>query len=187
MSDSFLNSWFTYIFVQKLLLGVSNPLPSAPLILQNAWFTNSNIYMTLAWVTREWNFFLLTYTSGCLVGALILIWVPSITPIILANPGNPQASKFHIISWIHLSKIPISISNMHVMFSFCLFYQTRKMSNIDLFEIWPPLISINLFSSNKQMNPFVRNSMLTLVIQPSFTALGQMQVKWQTFEKTNVW
>ena len=33
------------------------------------------------------------------------------------------------------------------------------------------------------MNPFVRMSMLTLVIQPSFRALGQMQVKWQTFEK----
>ena len=33
------------------------------------------------------------------------------------------------------------------------------------------------------MNPFVRKSMSTLVIQPSFRALGQMQVKWQTFEK----
>ena len=33
------------------------------------------------------------------------------------------------------------------------------------------------------MNPFMRKSMSTLVIQPSFRALGQMQVKWQTFEK----
>ena len=33
------------------------------------------------------------------------------------------------------------------------------------------------------MNPFVRKSMSTLVIQPSFRALDQMQVKWQTFEK----
>ena len=33
------------------------------------------------------------------------------------------------------------------------------------------------------MNPFGRKSMSTLVIQPSFRALGQMQVKWQTFEK----
>ena len=33
------------------------------------------------------------------------------------------------------------------------------------------------------MNPIVRKSMSTLVIQPSFRALGQMQVKWQTFEK----
>ena len=34
-----------------------------------------------------------------------------------------------------------------------------------------------------QMNPIVRKSMSTLVIQPSFRALGQIQVKWQTFEK----
>ena len=33
------------------------------------------------------------------------------------------------------------------------------------------------------MNPFVRESMSTLVVQPSFRALGKMQVKWQTFEK----
>ena len=33
------------------------------------------------------------------------------------------------------------------------------------------------------MNPFMRKSMSTLVIQPSFRALGQIQVKWQTFEK----
>ena len=33
------------------------------------------------------------------------------------------------------------------------------------------------------MNPIVRESMSALVIQPSFRALGQMQVKWQTFEK----
>ena len=33
------------------------------------------------------------------------------------------------------------------------------------------------------MNPIMRKSMSTLVIQPSFRALGQMQVKWQTFEK----
>ena len=33
------------------------------------------------------------------------------------------------------------------------------------------------------MNPFVRKSMSTLVIQTSFRALGQMQVKRQTFEK----
>ena len=32
------------------------------------------------------------------------------------------------------------------------------------------------------MNPIARRSMSTLVIQPSFRALGQMQVKWQTFE-----
>ena len=34
------------------------------------------------------------------------------------------------------------------------------------------------------MNPFVRKSMSILVIQPSFRALGEMQVKWQTFEKS---
>ena len=33
------------------------------------------------------------------------------------------------------------------------------------------------------MNPFVRKSMSTLVIQASSRALGQMLVKWQTFEK----
>ena len=33
------------------------------------------------------------------------------------------------------------------------------------------------------MNPFMRKSMWTLVMQPSVKALGQMQVKWQTFEK----
>ena len=32
------------------------------------------------------------------------------------------------------------------------------------------------------MNPIVRKSMSTLLIQPSFRALGQVQVKWQTFE-----
>ena len=31
--------------------------------------------------------------------------------------------------------------------------------------------------------PIVSKSMSALVIQPSFRALGQMQVKWQTFEK----
>ena len=30
------------------------------------------------------------------------------------------------------------------------------------------------------MSPFVRKSMSTLMIRPSFRALGQMQVKWQT-------
>ena len=60
---------------------------------------------------------------------------------------------------------------------------TTKKHTIDLFEIWPPLISIHLFSRSKQMNPIVRKSMSTLVIQPSFRALDQMQVKWQTFEK----
>ena len=34
------------------------------------------------------------------------------------------------------------------------------------------------------MNPFVRKSMSSLVIHPSLRALGQMQVKWQTFEKS---
>ena len=29
----------------------------------------------------------------------------------------------------------------------------------------------------------MRKSMSTLVMQPSFRALGQMQVKWQTFEE----
>ena len=34
------------------------------------------------------------------------------------------------------------------------------------------------------MKPIVRQSILsTLVIQPSFRALGEMQVKWETFEK----
>ena len=37
------------------------------------------------------------------------------------------------------------------------------------------------------MNPFLRKSMSTLVIQPSFRALGQMQVKWQTFEKPEMY
>ena len=32
------------------------------------------------------------------------------------------------------------------------------------------------------MNSIVRKSMSTLVIQPSFRALSQMQVKWQMFE-----
>ena len=36
------------------------------------------------------------------------------------------------------------------------------------------------------MNPIVRKSMSTLVIQPSFRALGQMQVKWQTFENQKI-
>ena len=33
------------------------------------------------------------------------------------------------------------------------------------------------------MNPTKKKSMSTLVIQPSFRALGQKQAKWQTFEK----
>ena len=56
--------------------------------------------IAFTWVTREWNFFLLTYASGCLVGALILMCVPSITPMIPGNPGCSFASKLPFISFI---------------------------------------------------------------------------------------
>ena len=37
------------------------------------------------------------------------------------------------------------------------------------------------------MNRIMRKSMSTLVIQPRFRALGQMHVKWQTFEKPEMY
>ena len=54
---------------------------------------------------------------------------------------------------------------------------------IDLMQIWQLLISINYISSTKEMNPIMRKSMSKLVMQPSFRAVGQTHMEWQTFEK----
>ena len=54
---------------------------------------------------------------------------------------------------------------------------------IDLMQIWWLLISINLISSTKEMNPITRKTMSKLVTQLSFRAVGQTHAEWQTFEK----
>ena len=54
---------------------------------------------------------------------------------------------------------------------------------IDLMQKWRLLISINSISSTEEMNPITRKSMLKLVMQPSFRAVGQTHAEWQTFEK----
>ena len=58
-----------------------------------------------------------------------------------------------------------------------------NMPFIDLFEKWPPLISINLFSPDKQVNHIMRKSMSNLVVRLGFWAVGQTHAKWQAFEK----
>ena len=57
------------------------------------------------------------------------------------------------------------------------------MKAMDQFEIWPPLIGIILLLLDKQMKPIVRKSIPKLVVQLRFRAVGEMQAKWQTFEK----
>lgn len=87
----------------------------------NYFVLKKNIAFT--WVTREWNFFLLTYASGCLVGALILMCVPSITPMIPGKPGCPFASKLPFISFI---SFPVAYNTGWVIK--CPFLYKKKMS-----------------------------------------------------------
>ena len=53
-----------------------------------------------------------------------------------------------------------------------------KTSIIDLFELWPLIISIDLFSSDEEMNAIVRKSMPNLVIWLCFRAAGETHAKW---------
>ena len=75
---------------------------------------------------------------------------------------------------------PTKLSYCHVLSFFKKLNSSAitTFGTIDLMQIWRLLISINSISSIKEMNPITRKSMSTLVMQPSFRAVGQTHAEW---------
>jgi len=69
----------------------------------HSWFWVLHVFAnTTSWYPKG-SLSLLKYALGCFKGALILMCVPSMTPVVLGNPGTVCASKFCIVSRISSS------------------------------------------------------------------------------------